>query len=121
MGQSPAAPVHIATRDPATPTSGPEGATAVMGMTLANYSAELDTRYSIPHGFPAGPVVTGIEARSPALHAGLAPGDVIVMIGTHRVANARVAKDLFDRSERDKDIRLYVLTSEGMRFMVLHK
>jgi S1-C subfamily serine protease len=67
------------------------GATAFLGVQLAPYGVPVP-------GSPAsaGASVAGILAGTPAAGAGLAPGDVIVSIGGHRVTSAMSVRSLMN-------------------------
>lgn len=59
---------------------------AQLGLALAPLSPDLRNRLDVPDG-TRGAVVQGVQPGSPAEMAGLQPGDLIVGVGTQKVAS----------------------------------
>jgi serine protease Do len=63
-----------------------EPATTGFGLTLEPLTPEIARQLGVPRGQGAA-VIAGVEPRSPAANAGLAPGDVILEVNRQPVSN----------------------------------
>jgi len=82
---------------------------------------DLDTRTRRQFNIPSsvgGVVVTSVDPNSPAARVGLSPGDVIMEINRHPLANADEAVQL-SRGLQGGRVLLRVWSHGGSRYLVL--
>ena len=74
---------------------------------------EIARRHGIREGF--GVFVVDIIEGTPAAHAGIKPGDVIVAFGDRPVVDSRSLQRFVAAASPDSQVRITVLRSEGRR------
>jgi serine protease Do len=74
---------------------------ASLGLSLAELTPETRQRYRISDDI-SGAVIVDVEPGSPAANRGLAPGDVVTMVGQSPVSGPNEAAAMMDDA-RDKD------------------
>ena len=72
-------------------------------------------------GATGGAVVTGIDPRSIAAKAGLAVGDLITKVDKQSIATAEDATKALKGADLKKGVRLYVVSRDGSRFVLLRE
>jgi len=85
--------------------------------------AELTKNNAKQLGFEdyKGVVITGVEDDSPAAHAGLHEGMLIMKVGKQHVASVADFKAAMKDAQIDKGVLLLVRTDNGNRFVVLER
>ena len=68
-----------------------------LGVTIQPMTPELAQGLGVPNA--RGALVSDIEPGSPAEHAGIKPGDVIVSLNGQRVTDPNALRNQFDRDE----------------------
>ncbi|MGC8476535.1 MAG: Do family serine endopeptidase [Acetobacteraceae bacterium] len=76
---------------------GPAHARSKLGLALGALSPGMASQLNLPVG-TEGALVTGVKPGSPAQQAGIAPGDVIVGVGTTEVHNPVEAAQAIDKA-----------------------
>jgi serine protease Do len=66
----------------------------LLGLTIESITPDLARQLGLPEGM--GVVVREVQDSSPAAHAGIEAGDIIVEVDRHSVTSARHMKDLVD-------------------------
>lgn len=72
---------------------------------------------SASSGIPAGVYVTGIDANSPALAAGLAAGDIITSMDGHSITNMRLVHNIIASLKPGDTIPVTVLRKGANRYV----
>lgn len=61
------------------------------------------------------PAILGSRENSPAAKAGLAPNDVILRIGTTKIANLQELVDAIDLLDADKEVEIQILRGQAIK------
>jgi serine protease Do len=93
------------------------------GMVLGDLTDELIERFGLEKGLK-GAIVKEVEPKSPAAREGIQTGDVITEVkpagkSNVQVSNAKDAQEALAKADLNKGIRLYVVSRDGSRFVVL--
>ncbi len=112
--------VQTAEADKKAPPPPPEGATQVLGLSVANLTPDLRQRFSIADT-TSGVVVTDVKSDSPAVEKGIRAGDVIVEVAQEEVKNPQQITAKIDeaRKEGRKSVLLLVDHQGDLRFVAL--
>ncbi len=90
-----------------------------IGVALAALSPDMRDQLQVPQG-TRGAVVAQVRPDSPAQHAGLREGDVIVGVGARAVANpSEAASSIRNARQGGKDVALRVLRDGQARFVAI--
>ncbi len=95
------------------------GQHAQLGLTVADLSPDVRQQFNVPEQVH-GAAVQNVRPGSPADDAGLAPGDVILEVNRHPVADADNFVSQVHAVPQDKDILLLVWANGGASYRVLH-
>ena len=100
----------------------PGGPPTALGLRLTPLTPDLARRYGSK--VSRGVVVAGVQDGSPAMAAGLRPGDILQRVGqtavsTPQEVKAAVDKILNRQSGEDKSIALYVNRPGESRFVIV--
>ena len=90
----------------------------LLGMQLRDITRELASRFAIPPE-TRGALVVAVAPGSPAAEAGIRPGDVITRVGAEDVTSTADLAQLLKGRDKKRDLRLYVLTGNAGRFVVI--
>ena len=98
-------------------------AKAKVGLTLGDVTDELAQQFGLEKNVK-GAIVKEVESKSPAAREGIQPGNVITEVKPNgkpviQVNNAKEARDAISKADLNKGIRLYVVSRDGSRFVVL--
>ena len=90
-----------------------------IGVAMANLTPDIRQQLNIPSQVN-GPAVESVKPGSPAEDAGLAPGDVILEVNRHPVANAENFASQVHSTPAGKDILLLVWSRGGTTYRIVH-
>jgi len=90
-----------------------------IGVSVDNLTPDVRQQLNIPSQVN-GPAVESVKPGSPAEDAGLAPGDVILEVNRHPVANAESFANQVHSTPAGKDILLLVWSRGGTTYRVVH-
>jgi serine protease Do len=88
--------------------AGEQGGHGKVGLALAPISPELREQLDLPKS-AKGAVVSGVQPGSPAEQAGIQPGDVIVGVGSQKVASPEEAVRAIQAAGKGHDLALRIL------------
>ena len=92
---------------------------ARLGLTVADLSPDVRQQFNVPEQVH-GAAVQNVRPGSPADDAGLAPGNVILEVNRHPVADADNFVSQVHSVPKDKDILLLVWANGGASYRVVH-
>jgi len=90
-----------------------------LGLSVANLSPDVRQQLNIPERVH-GAAIESVRPGSPADDAGLAPGDVILEVNRHPVADADNFMNQIHAVPAGKDILLLVWSKGGASYRVVH-
>jgi serine protease Do len=90
-----------------------------IGVAMANLTPDIRQQLNIPSQVN-GPAVESVKPGSPAEDAGLTPGDVILEVNRHPVANAENFASQVHSTPAGKDILLLVWSRGGTTYRIVH-
>jgi serine protease Do len=90
-----------------------------LGLSVANLSPDVRQQLNIPERVH-GAAIQSVRPGSPADDAGLAPGDVILEVNRHPVADADNFMNQIHAVPAGKDILLLVWSNGGASYRVVH-
>jgi serine protease Do len=90
----------------------------LQGVGVTDLDSQARQQFNIPEQVKGGAVVTGVDSNSASAEAGLKPGDVILEINRHAVANAEDAVKLTEHA-RERTTLLHVWSGNGSHYMVV--
>jgi serine protease Do len=96
----------------------PQEAKERIGLALAPLSPELRNQLDVPDG-TRGAVVRSVEPGSPADHAGLRMGDVIVGVGGKKVASPSDAANAIRGAGKDQAVALRIIRNGQPAFVAV--
>lgn len=89
-----------------------------LGLKLADPTDALLQRFHLPAA-SKGALIMGVNPDSPAMGAGIRPGDLITKVNNQDVSNAQEAADALGKVDLSKGVRMYLMTAQGSRFVFL--
>ncbi len=91
-----------------------------LGLALAELTPETRQRYRIPDDIN-GAIIVDVEPGSPAANRGLAPGDVVTMVGQSPVTGANEATQKMDeaRAQKRGSVLLQVARGGNKQFVAV--
>jgi len=89
-----------------------------IGIKVSDITDDLSQRFNLGDR-KKGALVVSVTPRSIAAREGLQPGDVITKVAGKTVNNASEANDALKDADLSKGVRLYVVSADGSRFVVL--
>jgi len=90
-----------------------------LGLAVDDLSPQLRQQFNVPERVN-GAAIESVRPASPAEEAGLAPGDVILEVNRHPVANADKFASEVHAAPTGKDILLLVWSNGGASYRVVH-
>jgi serine protease Do len=90
-----------------------------LGLAVDDLSPQMRQQLNLPERVN-GAAIESVRPASPAEEAGLAPGDVILEVNRHPVANAEKFASEVHASPAGKDILLLVWSNGGASYRVVH-
>jgi len=118
IGEQPEEVASMGLRDLKGPAGRGDGGAKVLGMRLNTLTDDMAQRFGVPE-LKGGALITHVEPKSAAAEAGLAPGDVITKVEKQEIGSAQDVRDALEKVGPGKDIRLYVVSREGSRFVLI--
>jgi serine protease Do len=91
---------------------------ARLGISVQDLSPELRQQFGVPSDVQ-GVVIQSVQQGSPADAVGLQPGDVIVQVNRHPVANAQNFLDQVRNIPAEQSVLLLIWTKQGTTYMVI--
>ena len=111
-------PKEMTARGPEGPRGGPANAgEALDGVEVTDLNARVSRQFGLPANV-RGALVTNVESGSPAAHAGLRSGDVIVEINRKPITSADEAIELSNQAKGDR-VLLRVWSQGGTHYVVV--
>jgi len=109
----------VASNEPSTPSAMPASATA-MGLGLAPVTPDARKTYNLADSV-SGVVITKVDPTSDAADKGLAPGDVVMKVGTHMVKTPQDVQAGVAEAAKGgrKSVLLLVSGQGGSRFVAV--
>jgi serine protease Do len=95
-----------------------EAGSESLGLKLVDPTPALLQRANLPAD-SKGALITGVAPDSPAVEAGLRPGDLISKVNNQSVTNAQEASTALGKADLSKGVRMYILSRDGARFVFL--
>jgi serine protease Do len=90
-----------------------------IGVAVTNLTPDIRQQLNIPSQVN-GPAVESVKSGSPAEDAGLTPGDVILEVNRHPIANAENFASQVHTVPAGKDILLLVWSRGGTTYRIVH-
>ena len=109
-------PVAMETK---TPTKGPAGAMADLGITVKPLTGELASQFGVDTA--RGVVIAAVERDSPAGRKGLKPGEIITSINRRQISSPKEFREALKTLDLDKGVLVDLLSSEAARFEILKR